>query len=97
MSESFRFAARPQYSIGDKSEIRLNAAAIAALTDPGVRLRLVDLRPEVFPREQLTPEALAENRGTRRLFRNRDREMVTLIKEFGSVAHVIDLPTKQCI
>ena len=26
------FDARPQYSIGDKSEIRLNASAIAALT-----------------------------------------------------------------
>jgi hypothetical protein len=57
MSESFRFAPPPQYSIVDKSEIRLNAAAIAAPTDPGVRSRLVDLRPEVFPREQLTPEA----------------------------------------
>jgi hypothetical protein len=30
-----------------------NAPAIAALIDPGVRSRLIDLRLEVFPREQL--------------------------------------------
>ena len=37
---------------------KLNAAAVEALADPAVRSRLVDLGPEIFPREQQTPEAL---------------------------------------
>jgi tripartite-type tricarboxylate transporter receptor subunit TctC len=36
---------------------KLNAAAVAALADPGVRARLADLGQEIFPREQQTPEA----------------------------------------
>jgi tripartite-type tricarboxylate transporter receptor subunit TctC len=37
---------------------KLNASAVEALTDPGVRSRLADLGMEVFPRERQTPEAL---------------------------------------
>jgi tripartite-type tricarboxylate transporter receptor subunit TctC len=37
---------------------RLNAATVEALTDAAVRLRLVNLGFEIFPREQQTPEAL---------------------------------------
>jgi tripartite-type tricarboxylate transporter receptor subunit TctC len=37
----------------------LNAAAVEALADPAVRLRLTDLGLEMFPRERQTPEALA--------------------------------------
>ena len=37
---------------------KLNAAAVAALTDPTVRARLADLGAEIFPRDQQTPEAL---------------------------------------
>jgi tripartite-type tricarboxylate transporter receptor subunit TctC len=37
---------------------RLNASAVAALADPGVRARLADLGQEIFPPEQQTPEAL---------------------------------------
>jgi tripartite-type tricarboxylate transporter receptor subunit TctC len=37
---------------------KLNAAAVAALTDPAVRSRLADLGGEVFPPEQQTPETL---------------------------------------
>jgi tripartite-type tricarboxylate transporter receptor subunit TctC len=37
---------------------RLNAAVADALADPAVRARLADLGQEIFPREQLTPEAL---------------------------------------
>jgi tripartite-type tricarboxylate transporter receptor subunit TctC len=44
----------PQAIIG-----KLNAAAAAALDDPTVQRRLVDLGLEIFPREQRTPEALA--------------------------------------
>jgi tripartite-type tricarboxylate transporter receptor subunit TctC len=36
----------------------LNAAVVAALADPMVRQRLVDLGQEIYPREQQTPEAL---------------------------------------
>jgi tripartite-type tricarboxylate transporter receptor subunit TctC len=36
----------------------LNAAAVSALADEGVRSRLVELGFEVFPRERQTPEAL---------------------------------------
>jgi tripartite-type tricarboxylate transporter receptor subunit TctC len=38
---------------------RLNAAAVTALADPAIRQKLIDLSQEIFPREQLTPEALA--------------------------------------
>jgi tripartite-type tricarboxylate transporter receptor subunit TctC len=38
---------------------RLHAAVIEALADPVVRSRLNELGQEIFPREQLTPEALA--------------------------------------
>jgi tripartite-type tricarboxylate transporter receptor subunit TctC len=37
---------------------KLNAAAMEALADAAVRVRLVDLGFELFPREQRTPEAL---------------------------------------
>ena len=37
---------------------KLNAAITDALTDPAVRSRIADLGIDVFPREQLTPEAL---------------------------------------
>jgi tripartite-type tricarboxylate transporter receptor subunit TctC len=37
---------------------RLNAAAVAALSDPFVRSRIVELGFDVFPREQQTPNAL---------------------------------------
>jgi tripartite-type tricarboxylate transporter receptor subunit TctC len=38
---------------------KLNSAAAAALADPAIRGKLVDLAQEIFPREQLTPDALA--------------------------------------
>jgi tripartite-type tricarboxylate transporter receptor subunit TctC len=38
---------------------KLNAAVVDALADPAVRSRLADLGHEFFPRDQLTPEALA--------------------------------------
>ena len=37
---------------------KLNAAAVEALADPGVRARLADLGQEFFPRDQQTPQAL---------------------------------------
>jgi tripartite-type tricarboxylate transporter receptor subunit TctC len=37
---------------------KLNAAVVDSLADPKVRTRLADLGQELFPREQLTPEAL---------------------------------------
>jgi tripartite-type tricarboxylate transporter receptor subunit TctC len=37
---------------------KLNTAVVDALTDPPVRQRLSDLGHEIFPRDQLTPEAL---------------------------------------
>ena len=37
---------------------KLNAAAVSALADPGIRGKLVELAQEIFPREQQTPEAL---------------------------------------
>jgi hypothetical protein len=37
---------------------KLNAAAVAALADPGLRARLADLGQEIFPRDQQTPEAI---------------------------------------
>jgi tripartite-type tricarboxylate transporter receptor subunit TctC len=38
---------------------KLNAAAVAALADPALRQRLVDMGQEIPPREQQTPAALA--------------------------------------
>jgi tripartite-type tricarboxylate transporter receptor subunit TctC len=38
---------------------KLNDAATHALADPAIRQKLVDLAQDIFPREQLTPEALA--------------------------------------
>jgi len=37
---------------------KLNAAAVNALADPAIRKKLLDLAQDIFPREQLTPEAL---------------------------------------
>jgi tripartite-type tricarboxylate transporter receptor subunit TctC len=37
---------------------KLNAAAIAALNDPALRQRLIELGQEIPPRDQLSPEAL---------------------------------------
>jgi len=39
---------------------KLNAAVVAALTEPQVRQQLADIGQEIFPREQQTPQALAE-------------------------------------
>ena len=39
---------------------KLNEAAVKALEDPTIKARLADLSNEIFPREQLTPEALAK-------------------------------------
>jgi tripartite-type tricarboxylate transporter receptor subunit TctC len=38
---------------------KLNAAVVDALADPTVRKRLADVGQDIFPREQLTPEALS--------------------------------------
>jgi tripartite-type tricarboxylate transporter receptor subunit TctC len=38
---------------------KLNAAAVAALADPVVRTRLVDMGVDIFPRERQTPDALS--------------------------------------
>jgi tripartite-type tricarboxylate transporter receptor subunit TctC len=38
---------------------KLNEAAVKALEDPTIKARLGDLSNEIFPREQLTPQALA--------------------------------------
>jgi len=38
---------------------RLNDAVVKALADPGIRQKLVDLAQDIFPPEQLTPDALA--------------------------------------
>jgi tripartite-type tricarboxylate transporter receptor subunit TctC len=37
---------------------RLNEAAAKALTDPGIKQKLVDLAQDIFPPEQLAPQAL---------------------------------------
>jgi tripartite-type tricarboxylate transporter receptor subunit TctC len=37
---------------------KLNEAVVNALADPTVRRRLIDLSQDIFPPEQLTPEAL---------------------------------------
>jgi tripartite-type tricarboxylate transporter receptor subunit TctC len=56
---------------------RLNAAITDALTDPAVRSRLVNLGMDVFPREQLTPEALGS------LVRAEIEKWWPIMKEFG--------------
>ena len=62
----------PQEIIG-----KLNAAAVEALADQGVRSRLADLGLEVYPRERQTPEALGA-------LRKADAEKWwPLIKELG--------------
>ncbi len=38
---------------------KLNGAVVSTLADPASRKKLVDLSQEIFPRQQLTPEALA--------------------------------------
>jgi tripartite-type tricarboxylate transporter receptor subunit TctC len=38
---------------------KLNAAAVDALNEPGVRQRLANLGQQIVPREDQTPEALA--------------------------------------
>jgi tripartite-type tricarboxylate transporter receptor subunit TctC len=38
---------------------KLNEAVVNALADPAVRKRLTDIAQDIFPREQLTPEALS--------------------------------------
>jgi tripartite-type tricarboxylate transporter receptor subunit TctC len=37
---------------------KLNEAVVNALADPAVRKRLTDISQDIFPHEQLTPEAL---------------------------------------
>jgi tripartite-type tricarboxylate transporter receptor subunit TctC len=37
---------------------KLNAAVVTALADPTLRKRLIDIAQDIFPREQLTPQAL---------------------------------------
>jgi tripartite-type tricarboxylate transporter receptor subunit TctC len=37
---------------------KLNEAVVNALADPTVRKRLTDIAQDIFPRDQLTPEAL---------------------------------------
>jgi tripartite-type tricarboxylate transporter receptor subunit TctC len=37
---------------------KLNAAVVNALADPTLRKRLIDIAQDIFPREQLTPQAL---------------------------------------
>ena len=38
---------------------KLNAAIVSTLDDPALRQRLIDLSQDIFPRDQLTPQALA--------------------------------------
>jgi tripartite-type tricarboxylate transporter receptor subunit TctC len=56
---------------------RLKAATMEALADPAVRLRLVSLGWDIYPREQQTPEALAA------LQKADAEKWWPLIKEFG--------------
>jgi tripartite-type tricarboxylate transporter receptor subunit TctC len=56
---------------------KLNAAAVEALADPAVQLRLIDLRLEIFPREQQTPKALGS------LVKAGAEKWWPIIKEFG--------------
>jgi tripartite-type tricarboxylate transporter receptor subunit TctC len=37
---------------------KVNAAAVAALADPTIRQRLIDMGQEIPPRDQQTPQAL---------------------------------------
>jgi tripartite-type tricarboxylate transporter receptor subunit TctC len=39
---------------------KVNAALVGALAEPQVRQRLADMGQDIFPREQQTPQALAE-------------------------------------
>jgi tripartite-type tricarboxylate transporter receptor subunit TctC len=45
---------------GTSKEIiaRLNAAVVKTLADPAIRKKLIELSQDIFPPEQLTPEAL---------------------------------------
>ena len=56
---------------------KLNAAAVAALADPTVQSRLVEIGQEIFPRERQTPEAL------RALVKADAEKWWPIIKEFG--------------
>jgi tripartite-type tricarboxylate transporter receptor subunit TctC len=56
---------------------KLNAAAVAALTDAAVQSRVVDLGYQTFPREQQTPEALGA------LVKSDTEKWWPLIKQFG--------------
>jgi tripartite-type tricarboxylate transporter receptor subunit TctC len=38
---------------------KLNSAVVSTLADPTIRQKLIDLAQDIFPREQLTPQALA--------------------------------------
>jgi tripartite-type tricarboxylate transporter receptor subunit TctC len=62
---------------GTPRDIKLNAAITDALTDPAVRSRFVDLGMDIFPREQLTPEALGS------LVRADIEKWWPIMKEFG--------------
>jgi tripartite-type tricarboxylate transporter receptor subunit TctC len=65
---------------------KLNAAAVAALADAGLRKRLAALGQEIFPRDQQTPEALAA------FAEGRDREMVADHqggRHQGAVSHAL--------
>jgi tripartite-type tricarboxylate transporter receptor subunit TctC len=59
-----RFRFRPEKGLfapkGTPKDViaKLNAAAVAALADPTVQSRLVELGKEIFPRERQTPEVL---------------------------------------
>jgi tripartite-type tricarboxylate transporter receptor subunit TctC len=69
---------------------KLNAAAVEALADEGVRSRLVDLGNEIFPQDQQTPEALGA------LVKAGAEKWWPIIKELGisgSTATVPVLPT----
>jgi tripartite-type tricarboxylate transporter receptor subunit TctC len=68
----FAPAGTPKEIIG-----RLNAAAVEALADPAVRSQLVDLRLEIFPREEQTPETLGA------LVRAGVDKWWPIIREFG--------------
>jgi tripartite-type tricarboxylate transporter receptor subunit TctC len=64
---------------GTPSDIiaKLNAAAVEALVDAAVRVRLIDLGFEIYPREQRTPEALGA------LVKADAEKWWPIIKEFG--------------
>jgi len=56
---------------------KLNAAAVAALADPTVQSRLVEMGHEIFPRERQTPEALVA------MVKADAEKWWPIIKEFG--------------